>query len=235
MSGQQLNPKKLISWKVSRHLYPKHRPVFALAIMSPVSQPSDDLFSAPSIRTSRPATGGRRGAVRGFSPESGVDSPSPFEATPVLTQPPPAASRKPKKEVDDWDDADMDFDIDSLLTDSDKVKSKSVLMNEPSKGRAPLAKPEPLDDSLDSIHVPSTPVGNHQTFTRPNSAPVIQKEREVELIIDKEPPEASSGTQLKKNDEEVDLGFVPSFLESGREPRSRRLFSSLPTTLIKFF
>jgi hypothetical protein len=195
----------------------------------------DDLFSAPSVRTSRPATGGRRGAVRGFSPESAQDSPS--DATPVLTQsvapetlpPKNVTTASTKKITDDWDDGDLDIDIDSLLTDSDKPKAR-VLPNDSFGGNKPQPKiHEPLDDSVDNLSLP----GTKQHFTRPNSAPAAQ-EREIEPIITQEEHQkvvdVMPARHSKNSDaaaDEVDLGFVPSFLESGRETRTRR-FSSFP-------
>jgi hypothetical protein len=189
--------------------------------------PIDDLFSAPPVRTSRPATGGRRGAVRGFSPE-GTDE-SPFETTPVLAKsvapdsPPKAATTAATKKItDDWDDEDLDIDIDSLLTGSDKPKAR-VLPNDSLRGNKHQSKPrhEPLDDSVENFSLPETKPHS----TRPNSAPAAAQEREIEPIVTREEPDKPSGdgpSQPKNTDEDVDLGFVPSFLESGRETRSRR-------------
>lgn len=145
----------------------------------------------------------------------------------MLTQsvPPPSKtlpSASTTKITDDWDDGDLDIDIDSLLTDSDKPKAR-VLPNDSLVGNKPQPKiHEPLDDSVDNLSLPVT----KQHFTRPNSAPAAQ-EREIESITTQEEHEKSGGvmpTLSSKHTEadDVDLGFVPSFLESGREPRSRR-------------
>lgn len=187
-------------------------------------------MAAPSIRTSRPATGGRRGGMRGFSPESNESSP-PFDATPVLSQLAPEANeasakvpQKPvKKMTDDWDDGDLDIDIDSLLTDTERGKSKVTLMpaQDIVKEKKTSNRHEPLDDSIDNFPI----AGIKPVVYRPNSAPAAQ-DRDADskdLGNSGNPEENVLPSKITKiSDEEIDLGFVPSFLESGREPRSRR-------------
>lgn len=201
-----------------------------MSLDHPIDVLLDDLFTAPVIRTSRPATGGRRSGVRGFSPESAQESSPPFDATPVLTPlaPEPTSKILPvkptKKMTDDWDDGDLDIDIDSLLTDTDPGKSKASVATAAKnvgKEQKPLKQQEPLDDSIDNFPIPVV----NSAGNRPNTAPAAQ-ERDIDIkvpeIVAKTDDTTSSNKSQKNNDDDVDLGFVPSFLESGREPRSRR-------------
>ena len=96
-------------------------------------------------------------------------------------------------------------------------------------------QPDPLDDSIENSPIfPSSNVGSKFGSNRPKSAPAPAHTTSLDQDIGSLDANANNDSpqnqdlfnnnnlSKKTNDDELDLGFMPSFLEQGREPRSRR-------------
>lgn len=93
---------------------------------------------------------------------------------------------------------------------------------------------DPLDDSLDTSAIPTpAAIGSRFGSNRPKSAPTATSPQDIDNFNDNKDTYGTTSSpqnqdigynnnSSKKSNDDVDLGFMPSFLEPGREPRSRR-------------
>lgn len=147
----------------------------------------------------RTTSGSGRGNIQGGQGRVSSDE--------VSTQP-PAVATNPE------DSLDMDFDIDALLPDSSNTNSSSgQRIAAPSPSLIPHLPSAPLSSksrspSPSKSHNTTTTIGNSSSgnVPSPSSSPLLGGGSKKQLV----------------DDDDVDIGFMPSFLEAGREPRSRR-------------
>jgi hypothetical protein len=163
-------------------------------------------------------SGGRPRTTSGSSLRYGSD----FTDTSVVDSHP----QPPNSDVNNQEDSlDMDFDIDSLLPDSTSANKPS---SDSSQLNSNIQRNTSSSSSMSSgAHMPHLPTAPHSSKSRSPSPSKTHNTATSSNPPSGESPSSSPllGGQTKKkiNDtDDVDIGFMPSFLESGREPRSRR-------------
>jgi len=161
---------------------------------------------------------GEEGALAGTAPLAPSRSTRPSTGRPTTSSAVPATAPM----TDDMDD--FDFDVDALLPESAPLR--------PSK-----SAPGPTASSSSNTHMVRSHSQGSETEV-PGPLPGISRSRSGSrsaspdkhadsdahnpLKTTENEATEKSGVESKNNEDDVDIGFMPSFLETGREGRGRR-------------
>ena len=153
----------------------------------------------------------------------GVMSSNP-SATPVTIQ---KNDAKPEEKSNQDDSLDMDFDVDALLPEGGSGSSQRKENSE----RDVVSDMKQSTNKILMPHVPRGPASSKGRSPSPSKTTVSNLDLSTSseklnmrkgLTVHDDKSAAGKSVNKAADDDDVDIGFMPSFLEAGREPRSKR-------------